>query len=112
MERQTLTTGEAPSGPSRRGPAKDGLLVGLGTAVAGMAAPVLTGTDTVWAAAPGTESANYSLWCGDIGGGGYQANWAWCDKCMGFYQLFQGSSVCPKDGNNHDGSESADYVMP
>jgi hypothetical protein len=83
--------------PSRRVLLRKGLLVGVGAAVAGIAAPVLLGTGTAQAY---------------VSGLGEQSYWAWCDKCQGlFYGPFQSSSYCPALGQ-HDGSESYNYVIP
>jgi hypothetical protein len=41
-----------------------------------------------------------------------QAKWNWCLKCEGLF--FAGGTnpgVCPRDGAEHDGSESGDYIL-
>jgi hypothetical protein len=89
-------TDEALQGPGRRTVLRKGLLAGLGTAMVGIAAPVLAGTGTARAY---------------VAGQGVQYSWAWCYKCEGlFYSPFGSSSWCPA-GGRHDGSESDVYTM-
>jgi hypothetical protein len=90
---------EIPHGLSRRIVLRNGLLAGLGAAVVGVAAPVLTDarTGTARAAVASTPIE--------------QPSWAWCDKCQGlFYGIFQSSSWCPAGGQHND-SESYIYTL-
>jgi hypothetical protein len=42
-----------------------------------------------------------------------QAPWRWCLKCEGLFFAAGGTNqgVCPRDGTEHDGSESGDYIL-
>ena len=41
-----------------------------------------------------------------------QANWRWCLKCEGlFFAGGQSQGVCPRDGTEHDGGDSGDYIL-
>jgi hypothetical protein len=88
-------TDEIPCRPTRRVLLRTGLLAGA--AMAGIAAPLLTGTGTAQASVPGV---------------GQQPGWAWCDRCQGlFFKPFQGSSACPAGSGGHNGSESLAYYL-
>jgi hypothetical protein len=89
-------TDEALQGPGRRTVLRKGLLAGLGTAMVGIAAPVLAGTGTARAY---------------VSGQGVQYSWAWCYKCEGlFYSPFGSRSWCPA-GGRHGVTRSYNYYL-
>lgn len=91
-------TNEALQGPGRRALLRKGLLAGLGTVMAGIAAPVLAGTGTRTARAYAADN-------------GVQYSWAWCYKCQGlFYSPFESSSRCPA-GGRHGVTRSYNYYL-
>lgn len=98
-------------GLSRRTLLRNGLVTGLGVAIATAAVPAFTGVAraasvTDFGIQPGTGTTfEFSA----------QTNWWWCNKCSGlFWSNSSGSPAgdCAKDGNPHTSTGSWTYDVP